>query len=290
MGYGKICKIKNHNPSESCLFGRIQITAMRTLLLHSSLIMIIILVSCTSLSTVNSIDENNSKTAIYKNYDAASQIKYLVSNDDQNLHLSLKTNHRPTIAKILRAGLTIYFDSEGKKKKNVYVKYPLESPQDLNQLKGNGGPKKPDYLKSLIHATSVGAEYGFFDQKQSFVITNPNTDIQISLQTNSEKELVYDLIIPFKKLSTNGRADLSNLSIGIVTGSFDIPSSRPQMTQDRGGSSREGIGIPQQGYATGNANYSGGGQRGGRSGRPPHEGFSELSQDSKIWFLVALYR
>lgn len=264
---------------------------MKTLLLHSSIIVAIILVGCSSLITVNSVDEKDSSTAIYKNYDADSQIKYLVSNDDKNLHLSLKTNHQPTIAKILRAGLTIYFDQEGKKKKNVFVKYPMESSQDFKQFKGKGGQRKGSNLKSLINATSVGAEYGFFGKKQSFVVTNPNSKIQLSLNTNSEKELVYDLIIPFEKLAVNGRSDLLNLSIGIVTGSFDVPSSRPQMGQGGGGGKGQGAGgIPQQGYVSGNANYAGGVQRGGRSGRPPHEGFTELSQDSKIWFLVALYR
>ncbi len=261
---------------------------MKSLLLYSYIIIAITLVGCSSLRAVNSIDEKNSDTAIYKNYDTDSQIKYLVSNDDKNLHISLKTNYQPTIAKILRAGLTIYFDQEGKKKKNVYVKYPMESSKDFQQSKGKSASQKETNIQELINATSIGAEYSFFDKKQSFIITNPHSEIQLSLKTNSEEELVYDLIIPFKKLALNGKADLSNLSIGIVTGSFDVPSSRPQMAQ--GDNNQDNRGIPQQGYISGNANYAGGGQRDSRPVRPPHEGFSELSQDTKIWFLVGLYQ
>lgn len=242
---------------------------------------------------VNSVEEQKAATAIYKNYDADSQIKYLVSNDDENLHLSFKTTHQPTIAKILRAGLTIYFDKDGKKKKDVFVKYPIGSPNDFNQLKGKGSQKAPSDLKSLINATSVAAEYNFFDEKKTFTTTHPISNIKLSLTTNDSKELVYDIIIPFHKIAANGKADLFNLSIGIVTGSFDLPSNRPQMTQGNGaggGRNPGNGGIPQQGAISRNSSYSGGGQRGGKSSGAPHQGFSELSVDSKIWFLVGLYR
>ena len=267
---------------------------MKFLSFQSILIVAVVLTGCASLTTVNSIEETKSGTALYKNYDSDSQIRFLVSNDENNLHLSLKTTHQPTIAKILRAGLTIYFDKNGKKKKNVYIQYPMGSSQDFSQFKGKGKQKTPSDLKSLINSTSVAAEYVFFEEKQAFTTTHPKSNIQLSLTANEEKELVYDLIIPFDKIALNGKADLFNLSIGIVTGSFDIPSSRPSTGQGGGPSGAgggAGGGMPQQGSVSRNASYSGGGQRGGgRSGGAPHQGFSELSEESKIWFLVGLYR
>jgi hypothetical protein len=260
---------------------------MKFSLLYSILFIITFLISCSSLNTVNSVEENKFNTSIYKNYDADSQIKYLVSNDKDNLHISLKTNHKPTIAKILRAGLTIYFDQYGKKKKNVFVKYPIGFPQDFNQVKG--AKKAPSDLKSLINSTSIAAEYVYFDEQQSFTTLNPISNIQVSLTTNDQKELVYDLFIPFSKIAINGKADLFNLSIGIVTGSFNVPSNRPQLNQGEEANPRNG-GIPQPGAISRNSNYSGGGARGGNQGGAPHQGYSELNTESKIWFLVGLYR
>lgn len=248
-------------------------------------------ISCTSLITVNSISENNALNTISKYYDSDSQIRYMVSNDEEYLHLNLKTNYQPTIAKIMRAGLKIYLDKNGKKNKSVYIQYPIGSSQDFEQFKSKGpeGNKEPD-LNTLINSTSIGAAYVRGDQRESFTTLNPKSHIQLAISTNKSKELVYDLIIPFTEITPNGRADLFNLSIGIVTGSFDIATKSPLenegVTRSGAGQPNGSLGIPQQGASSGNASYSGG----GTSGSAPHQGYTDLNEESKFWFLVGLYR
>ncbi|MGB1004079.1 MAG: hypothetical protein ACPGVC_07620, partial [Salibacteraceae bacterium] len=242
---------------------------------------------------VNSLEEINPTHSIYKYYDSDSQIKYLVANTETELHLSLKTNHKPTIAKILRAGLTIYFDKNGKKGKSVFVNYPIGTPEGYTTLKPNSGQRNqpPEDLHSLINSTSVGAEYSYNKVNTPFIISKPESEIQLALSTNEAQELVYDIVIPFTKISPNGKQDLQQLSIGIVTGKFDMPSQPPSAGQHGGGQRGQGGGgqrNPQQGSISRDASYSGG-RKGGRSGGAPHEGFSEMSEECKIWFQVGLF-
>ncbi len=243
--------------------------------------------ACVPLVTINSISEKFIDTTTSKHYDSDSQIRYCVSNDDNNLHLNLKTNHPATIAKILRSGLKVYFDKNGKKKKSVYINYPIGSSQDFQhfQTNGPGGSTSLD-LKSLIHSTSIAAEFIHFEKKESFTTLNPKSNIQLSITTNETKELVYDLIIPFTEISPNGRADLFNLSIGIVTGSFDLPVQSPLENEavDRSNAGRPTGGMPQQGASSNRASYGS-----GRAGGAPHQGYTDLQEESKIWFLVGLY-
>ena len=244
--------------------------------------------SCKTLPMVNSIEEDQIELVTSKYYDSKSQIRYRVSNDDENIHLNIKTNHEPTIAKILRAGMTVYFDPSGRKKKNIYVNYPIGSPQDLQQVKPMRiGGKKAD-LKTLINSTSTGVQWVQNEKKQSFTTLNPPANIQLSIKANESKELEYDLIIPFTQISTSGKAGLLNLTIGVVTGSFDFDQTDPlergrTQEADLYGDSR----MPQQGASSANASYG----RGDRNSSPsPHSGFSEMNEESKIWFQVGLYR
>ncbi len=245
--------------------------------------------ACSNLQMVNSIEEEQIQTVTSKYYDSKSQIRYRVSNDEENLHLNIKTNHEPTIAKILRAGMTVYFDPSGRKKKSIYVNYPMGSPQGSEQLNQNGPRgKKPD-LKTLINSTSTGVQFVKNEKKRNFTTLNPQANMQLRIKANASKELEYDLIIPFTEISTNGRAGLLDLSIGIVTGSFDMEQRPPMGDEGQGGGRSGGGGRPQQGVSSNSANYSGGG-KGPQSGSAPHSGFSEMNEESKIWFQIGLYR
>jgi hypothetical protein len=82
---------------------------------------------CSSLEPVTSVPEDQlgSKKQMWVDYD--SHIQYMVSNNANNLHLKLITTDRETVGKILRNGLYVYFDLMGKKKKDIFLQYPLEN-------------------------------------------------------------------------------------------------------------------------------------------------------------------
>jgi hypothetical protein len=62
----------------------------------------------------------------------------MVSNDQDNLHIKFKTADQSSIMKILKQGTHLYFDTQGKKKKNVYLDYPMAQA---------GAGKRPDEIR-----------------------------------------------------------------------------------------------------------------------------------------------
>lgn len=288
----KFCQIIGVTRSLLISLAQINYHMNRNIFLYFVFILLAI-TGCTSLSMVNSIPEDSISDAISKHYDSKSQIRYLVSNDEENLHLNIKTNHPPTIAKILRAGLKIYFDPNGNKKKTVFLHYPMGSSKDFEQFKSQGkGPQKKPDLKNLINATSIGAEFVTANEKVSFTTLQPKKNVRLAISSNENEELVYDMIIPFSEISSYGKSGLFNLSVGIETGSFDMPAQSPVMDNDSRqgqGGRPAGGGMPQPGARTNSTSYSGGGNR-SRSGGAPHDGYTELNEPSKIWFLVGIYR
>lgn len=184
----------------------------------------LLLCSCAGLPTISSISETDQKAEGYRFYDADSKIRYQVTHTDQALHIKLNTTDRMSIRKILDFGLHVYFDPAGKKNKKTYIHYPLAGDKEefsnppafgLNQ---NGNMN----LKSQI--ANVPHEYLFKQEgkEEQLLQAMLNTGIQLAMIANTDNELTYDLRIPFEKI---GQSDLSNLSIGIVSGSIERAES-----------------------------------------------------------------
>ena len=96
-------------------------------------------------------------------------ILYKVSQDDNYVYLNISTTDTKTSMSIIRTGLTVYYDIKGKKKKNVYVKYPYSTePRQSGQgSRGNNGQNIID-LNSIIEKLPTEAEYSSLEEKQTF--------------------------------------------------------------------------------------------------------------------------
>lgn len=88
-----------------------------------SFLSLIILSGCMSLPMVNSVNEQPVGKYEYSYYNNQHQILYKVTNDDSNLHVILNTSSPASVLKIIKTGLTIYFDVSGKKKQTVFIHY-----------------------------------------------------------------------------------------------------------------------------------------------------------------------
>ena len=239
----------------------------------------LIISSCASLNTVNSIQDISDKEDLYRYSNTDSNLLYYVSNDDENLYIRLSTSETTSIAKILRTGLTIYFDVKGKKSKDIFVHYPLAQNQHLS---GNNNIYTPQIeLPKLIAQISDIASYSNNNMTEDFSVVMADSDIKINIQSKSNTEITYSLSIPFTKIAKNGLADLSNLSVGIVSGRYDSPSS--------GGSGKSGGGQGQSGAGMGSSGmHSGGGQGRGRGmGSGQAQGnMSAMTTPIKFWFKI----
>ena len=247
---------------------------------------IIFLSSCTSLNKVVSTTEKSAVTNEYAYTDQDSQIRYSISNDDKNLHIRMNSTDVTTISKIFKTGLKICFDLNGKKSKSVYFEYPLaQSTQPLANVttKSVAGVKNGAGLTNPAFIIPTEGEFNRNGVKEQIQVASKESDIKASIRKINDKEIVYDLIIPLKRISPDGILALAKLSVGVVSGKSVDASSEDDMgggPGGPGGGGMEGGGPPP----------GGGGMDGG--GGPPPGGFGQSSSSNTIdfWFKLTLQK
>ena len=226
---------------------------------------------CSSLQTIQSIPEPNFELGFRSHLDDKSKILYQVSNDENNLHIMFSTVERSSVMKILQTGFTIYFNSEGKKKKDILFQYPM--PQDMETLrqsmmsaKKQGGQQPQFDVNKLLGMISHISVFSSFDEEEHINLYSNSNVIKASVKSTQQNELTYDLIIPLTRIFKNEISDVSNLTVGFVSGKMEMPSTGRGMS---GGGMRGG------GMSGGG--MSGGGMRGGGKSGGGMSGSSDMS-------------
>ena len=186
---------------------------------------------------------------------------YCISNDGKNAYIDLEIGDKNVINQVLRSGLTVWINTDGKKSKKTGVKYPASSlSANRGNIPGSQGPQMPQDMKGKQTLPGVKSPDSLmligFSKGEPVLISNRETDNfhgSASLQKNSN--LYYELIIPLAKIST---ADTNNKKKGKpapLTLGFSYESSGSM-----GGA--PGGGMPP----------GGGGGRPGGGGMPPGGG------------------
>ena len=240
------------------------------------LLCIILLSSCASFQTITSLPETASTINEYPYYDYESKIRYQVTNDEKNLHIKLITSEETSIIKIFRTGLTIYFDVNGKKKKDVYFQYPIARKDQMSksnmQRQGSGQQFGLDLERLLTHIP-LEAVFSHSGSTEQIHVLLKDPDIYVSIEAINDTEIIYDVIISFDKISQEGFYALSDLSVGIVSGKFEMLSMGTGMSGDRGG---------QSGGMGGKSGNMGGRMSGAMD-------MSSMSEAIDFWFKVELH-
>jgi len=242
---------------------------------------VLFLSSCATLPSVSSTALSKTKTDEYTYYDASSKVHYEISNDADYLHIKLNTADFASINKIVKTGLTIYFDVEGKKDDAISLEYPLANKQKLSSRDkpSLGSTQNRGFeLDKMLSQKSKEAVFTHYETREPFLIDFNNSGIEVALSTTKNKEIVYEVRIPFEKIKDEGLASLENLSIGIVSGKMNMPNT--------GGAKPSGI--------SNGGRQGGGGKRGGgmHSGgnRPAGMDMSSMMTPIKIWVKVNLHQ
>jgi hypothetical protein len=256
----------------------------------------VFLFSCSSSKTVTqSLSANKVSEDTYNYYDNDSKISYQIFNDAENLYVNLSTADKMAIIKILKSGLSIYFDENGKKNKTVSVEYPLHNSKiDFSTLrpKSNGATRPEMDINKLLASVPNNAVYRNYEDIERFNLDLNNTDISINLKSeNSElgNQLVYQLKIPFHNISNLSISEIENFSIGIVSGKIEAPKRPSGISGGRPSGSGRPSGV-------GGGRPSGGGKPAGVGGGRPSGGgrpanvSSEITKQISIWFNVELLK
>lgn len=242
--------------------------------------------------------KNNDWTSPYPEYDTKAMVGYAVSNDKQNLYISVESGDPATQFKILRGGLTVWIDRTGKSEQTVAINYPIPPDNKGNegqkQQNDNGQPRiQLDMTERVKRALPKADQYslqGFKACNNQYSIDEKDTcGIQVSISMDENNELVWEAKVPFKTFYTKAEIDNRDrgrpLSICIETTGLNRPPGQANSNRGggNGGGFRPGIGIGGGGMRFGGGMGSGmhgGGNRGGNTKPNPNE---QLYKSTTTW-------
>ncbi len=234
---------------------------------------------------------NEFANPVYSNYDKKTNIGFEIANNDTNLFIRAVFHDGESSMKIMRGGLTIYFDPTGKKKKQYQLKIERAQKQktnmaSMNSQNGKNTSARAQDLPKAINATynkvtwdKNGNEFVFYRN----LIKDP---IRVDLGPNQSNELILEIKMPLAEIPIEPGQNL--FSLGIESGSIstnNMQGNRPNSGM-RGSGGGGGGGRSGGGGGRGGSGGMGGGKSGGGS-RPsgsPQPGMEPL----KLWFQVEL--
>jgi hypothetical protein len=246
-------------------------------------------------------DENNikidGKSPDWKQpflYDPESKFYYKTSNDDKNFYLCIKIMEDKSQIKILKYGLTVWFDTTGKQKTKIGVKFPIEQEvrkslkQQMNeeeepeQNKGSANksnksestkPMRKKMVEEQREMELIGfsalAKYSEKKENKVIVGLKNKMKIDVGLGFDSLDALIYEMSIPLSDLYKNPTALLadSNKILGLVMKSGYLGMNPPPEDKNSATTSGGQTGLPSS--RPNGMGGAGGGQGGPNGGAPP---------------------
>ena len=215
----------------------------------------------------------------YPEYDEKAQLGYAVSNDKDNLYITVETGDLATQLKILRNGLTVWIDKTGEKNELTAINYPI--PQNGEERIADGpemGQRKHEERQRIEledrvkNARLLATEYslqGFKSCNLQYPIGEKDScGVMVSMNIDADNELVWEAVIPFRsfyfKPETDKRDKGKPLSICIETVGMKRPSGQASAPRaNSGGGIRPGFGFGMGGMGVGM--NTGGRSRGGHT-------------------------
>lgn len=170
-------------------------------------------------------------------------LSYNITNDTKNVYLILITKDDVMQERILKSGVSIYFDRKGENSKNVSLTYP----EKKAYAPRNGKPIIPDSTQSrrtLIKESETYGVKGFYELEDGqFSVKDKRSKVQLGMSISLDSGLVYEAVIPINYLIENGLTDKNlkkTFSIGIVVHSI---ANTPGRNGNKEYANRSGSGI-----------------------------------------------
>jgi hypothetical protein len=203
-----------------------------------------------------------------------------VLNDGDFLYLCLVSSKEGPVMQTVRSGFTVWLDSEGGKKKNFGVKFPLGMQGEPVPMMDRSKPREPEMPKEFLDASLkeieiIGPGEGQVQRAEGF----EEQGIEVKI-VETRGKFVYELKVPLAMTADHpyaiGVKEGKPVGIGLEAGE----PNRPEM-----GDRPPGGGFPGGGAGGGPGGGPGGGGPpggGGRGSRP------EMSEPIKLWLKVSL--
>ena len=142
---------------------------------------------------------------------------YNITNDDKNIYFVGQSNDWRMIKRILKQGITLYFDPKGKESKNkMFITFPEEKPDLSNLLKDADSTTQLNTL--VLQSDAYDAENFLNVDNGQYGVADKTTKIQLALKASLDSGLVYEAIVPIETVLKDGLANASNLRKSISVG------------------------------------------------------------------------
>jgi len=218
--------------------------------------------------------------------DEKSQFLFLVSNDEKDLFIDVVIADRAAIQKIMRYGLTTWFNPEGKHKKALGVAFPVtaEGKSEPNFMRDKNADKKEMRMAMMASKNQEMTLIGF-GEKNEIKVIDPriDKDFKGKVEMMEGGRIYISLVVPLDKIQRSDPASLVNpFSIGFETGYMDVTGQG----MPSGGGQPQGGGMPGGGMYGGGGPPSGGGapgSMGGSTDQQERPDIGQLASPSKLW-------
>jgi hypothetical protein len=249
----------------------------------------------------------------YPEYDDKAMLGYAVSNDRENLYITVETGDEATQMKILKEGLTVWIDKKGEQNELTAINFPLPSeikPGDAENRKrpsggqwqqgqGAGGgsdqqEKKRMELEERVRALLPGAgEYslqGFKSCNLQFpLMENDTCGIKVRIDIDSDNEMVWEAVVPLKTFYFKGEVSRPDrgkpISVCFETTGMKRPAGQNNGNHGNGGGGgmRPSFGMGGMGGMGMRMGSGGGGGRGGNHSAQTPDIMEPAYKSTKTW-------
>lgn len=268
-------------------------------LLTVLLFTIVLFSSCSKLpiyksEILNSETESEFPEMTTNKFNKTNNVHYGIANSTTNLYVKAIFHDQQSLMKIMRGGLSLYFDPLGKKGKDYQLKIERNEQQAMqrpamSQQKNTSRENRFANMPAAINKTFTKVTWNANGEEFIFYRGLQKQAIDVELRSNEFNELVLFVKMPLAELPTPNN---NLLSMGIETGSASSASNKSTSGGMRPSGSMGGRGMSGGGGGgMGGGMGSGGmgrGMSGGPSGGTPRGSSSTSNSTLKIWVQVEL--
>lgn len=225
-------------------------------------------------------------------YNDATKLAFALANDDKNLYIIIESLDPQTTFSVLRGGITLNINTEGKKKDGMKLTFPLmdkppmsnegEEHHDHVPLSPDGAIHDPIAMNKSIRVS------GFKNIPDGELAATTRDGIETGMSIHPNRDLIYELSIPLTQLKVG--LDLKkplvyNIKINQPNKSTFKREGKPE--GESGGRGRSG---GRGGMGGGGRGGMGGGGRMGGGGQRPSEGGESSAKSSDFWIKYKLVK
>lgn len=227
-------------------------------------------------------------------YNDATKLAFALANDDKNLYIVIESLDPQTTFSVLRGGITLNINTEGKKKKGMNLIFPLtdgpmntenhdQAKEEMSYASGKGTLPSAD--GSIHKSVKV---LGFKNIPDGNLPSDNTFGIETGMSINSNRDLIYELSIPLAQLQVDLDAKkplMYNIKINSPAKSNFKRPDKPEGGGRSGGMGRGGMGGGRGGAGGGRS-----GGMGGRGGERPAGNVNPESKSADFWIKFKLVK